>query len=273
MNRRHLCQFAIAVASLAHQATFLQAQTTRITQDSEHAISNLTSLGHARSEPASIGSVDASTNDSVDLAVSGGIGMVNFEAADANLSAGSGSRRGAPILSSARFSQSKNTLNITTSIGYKNMSSFGGLTSVPSSSFAYAVRQVPDRQQTPKHARSSHSGTVDLDTISRGPESPYDERTHEDVSRMEGYTTDFDTTGAIQTAQQNSLEKLTDPFSKFFRERLEGFGKNLGVEQPCGVACSLRSPGRLNSYSSRTLRSDHFADQRYSHSKQQDLER
>ena len=246
MNRRRFCQLALAVVSLAYQTTSLQAQTTRIRQDAEIAIPSLNGLSHAHADSGSLGRVDASSDNTVDLAVSGGIGMVNFEAAGANL-AGSGSRRAALHLSSARSSQSKNKLSTTTPRAYNQLSPFVSLPSVPSSSFAYTTRHVLDRQQTSKHGRISHSGTVD-------------------------FTNDTDTADAIQGAQQSSFEKLPDPFSKLFYESIEGFAKNLGMEQPCGAACSLRSPGRLNSYSSKTPRSGHSADQRYSHKQGADLE-
>ena len=82
---------------------------------------------------------------------------------------------------------------------------------------------------------------------------------------MKTLTNNSSTTGAIE-ATESPFEKLKDPFSGLLIENFEGFNENLHVEQPCGDACSLRSPGQFESFDSETPETDHHsAERRHSH--------
>jgi hypothetical protein len=221
MDFQRFYAVAIAASSLACQTASLRAQTTRIRQDPGGTIKSLTNLNHPRQDSASFGRVDAGASDTVDASVPG----MNLESANDNLATRSGSRRvglqGLPA--SARFSQSRDSQNLTGSRAYTQPSL---RTPATVSSF------LP----TLPHA-SLH---VSQQTAKRTPiHSTWGLRS----GRIKTFTNDVNTTSA-QPAQI-PFERLTDPFSGPLNGNFEGPDKKIDVEQPCGDACSLRFPGRF----------------------------
>ena len=248
MNPRRFSPFAVAAASLVCQATFLYAQSTRSSlQVSDSTITSLTNLSHSRREPTSLGRVDVSTDDAVDLGLSGAPGLVNSDARNADhfltfRPLRGGTLRGAPT--SARFSQSRNLPNLARSGIYSASSSRTPL------SKTIVIQRTWDLQ----------SRMMGLNAVSGEPKSLHDARDYEKASRMKTLTNNSSTTSAIQAAE-SPFERLTDPFSGLLNKDLERFNENLHMEQPCGDACGLGLTGQFDSFGSET----HSAKRRHSH--------
>jgi hypothetical protein len=245
MDLRRCYPFLIAAATLVYQASPLNAQTTRATQpDSDITITSLTNLNHSRRGSTSLGRVDLSIIDEVNLGLSGGPGLVNSD----GIIELSGSRGGAPrwAPSSARFSQSRNLPNAAGSRIYS----------------ASSLRIPLSKTTVIQRTSDLQSRIMGLNAVTGKPKSSYDAREFEKASRMKTLMNNSSGTGAIQSAE-SPFERLTDPFSGLFNENLEGFNKNLHMEQPCGDACRLGSAGQ--SFDSLTPETGHSAERRYSH--------
>jgi hypothetical protein len=243
MSLRRFYPFAIAAASLVYQTTFLYAQSTR--QDSLSSITSLTGLNHPRQGSASLGRIDASTNDEVNLGFSGQPGPVNADGNTELLGSGSrgGTLRGAP--SSAKFSQRGNLPNLAGSGTYT----------------ASSLRTPRSKTTVMQRTWGLQPRKMGLDAVSGEPKSFHDERGYEKASRMKTLTNDSGTTGAVQAAQ-SPFEGFTDPFQGLLTENFEGFNEN-HMEQPCGDACSLRSRGGGDE--SFGYEADHSDEHHYSH--------
>jgi hypothetical protein len=127
------------------------------------------------------------------------------------------------------------------------------------SSRPYSPLQVPARQQTPKATAIKRPEKTALSAVSGKPENLHEVHDYAKVSSMKTFKS-ASTTGAIQAEQQGPFERLRDPFFGVLNDRLEKNDNNLGNEQACGVACSLKSARQVESFSSGTPKADHSAE-------------
>jgi hypothetical protein len=276
MDLRHFYPLAMIAASLACPASLLRAQSGWLPQDN---ITSLTTLNHLHRNSTPLGTVDASANDAVELTVFGEFDPINPEAANLNLR---GSRQVTlqRMLSSARLSPTRNLQNLAGSGTYTSASpsrapaaALSG-TNVPLAS--HLPLEVPHRIEASREAMSARASDLrspktTADTVSGTSKSPPYADDYEKLLATIAVTNASGTTGPVQATQISPFEKLTDPFLDVWNDSLESFNKNQnfdksqGMEQSCGVACSLRSSAQFEAIGSETPRSDHQAQRRYSH--------
>lgn len=228
------------------------------------AVTSLTDLNHPHRDPMALGRIDMNADDSVNLAVSGELDMVNPEGATANRS-GPSSRQ-VPIQGTfayANSSLSRNSQSLLSPRGYTQPSSLRAAPLMssdpllPTSSYS----RVDNRPETAITRRSlTRSGRIVSDRLASAREGSHFAQDGEKASPIHEFRSDSSSTATVGAASQGPFERISDPFSKLLTESFDGFGINLEMEQTCGDACSLRSLGRFESLGSKAPSSDDSTD-------------
>lgn len=278
MSLRYFYQFAVAATVLGHSATFLNAQSTAVRQDSDGAVTSLTNLNRPPKDPTSLGRVDANANETIDLSINEELSSGHSEVANPTLSSAAQRAAGQGpmvLLSSSKFAQSRNSQALAASGAYTRASSPRTQPAALPKSFARTAMHsgvhVPDGFRTKTATKGSalcgeRSGQI-RSSLSEEPESTFGEEKNKDACQRETF---LDSAGAasIQAEQPGSMEKLGDPFSGLLKGSFEGFNKSLDMEQSCGVACGLLLTGRFKSFGSEMPGSDQSAKRQDSHGSQ-----
>jgi hypothetical protein len=275
MNLRYFYRFAIAATALGYSATFLNAQSAAVQQGSDRAITSLTNLNSHRKDPTPLDRVDASVNDTIDVSIAEDPSSGRSEVA--NSSEVPASRRAAGqgptvLIYSSRLAQSISSQNLTASRAYTHPASLGTQLSTAPSSFARASMHppidFPDRRRTSSAKKGDvlcgkRAGQMGSGLLGK-PERIFGAENDKDACQREIFVSDAGA-ASIQGEQPGALERITDPFSELLRNSFEGFSKGLDMEQPCGVACDLRSTGQFKSFGAHTPASDQSTKRRGSH--------